>query len=427
MVLDGEDGLAREAQAAIGAVEQGDVSLLDACRKGGGIDGKTMVHRDDLDLAGRVVLHRMVGAVMALMHLFGLAAKRQAQHLVTEADAEDRNVGLDQFPDDRDGIFPSCCRVSRAVRKEDSIRIQRKHIVLARRRRHDGDLAVEPGEEAQDVTLHAIIDADDMVLRSVRRQFGSAFVPDPGLFAPGGRLTRCRDLGEIETFKAAPVLRHRLQRVDVELPVRIMSDNGIRGAVFADPGCQGAGVDAAHADNPAGLQPRIEMAHGAVVGRIGDIGLEDDAHCAVTGRRREILDVFVIRADIADMGEGEGDDLAEIGRVGQDFLIAGEGSVEAHFGRDCACRSDALAFDHGAVRQDEHGGCGSGGPWSGHRRHPVAARRRKIGPPGRQASQHPVPPGACGRGSQFGSLLVQVLDISARSRGVNLREWKSVE
>jgi hypothetical protein len=41
------------------------------------------------------------------------------------------------------------------------------------------------------------------------------------------------------------------------------------------------------------------------------------------------LDVLVVGADIADMREGEGDDLPGIGRVGQDFLIAGHRGVEA--------------------------------------------------------------------------------------------------
>ena len=34
----------------------------------------------------------MIGAVMALMHLRGLAAERDAQHLVAEADAEHRHA-----------------------------------------------------------------------------------------------------------------------------------------------------------------------------------------------------------------------------------------------------------------------------------------------------------------------------------------------
>ena len=39
----------------------------------------------------------MVRAVMALMHLHGLAAEREAEHLVAEADAEGRRAGVDHL------------------------------------------------------------------------------------------------------------------------------------------------------------------------------------------------------------------------------------------------------------------------------------------------------------------------------------------
>jgi hypothetical protein len=41
------------------------------------VDRKAVVHRGDLDLAGGLVLDRMIGAVMALMHLHGLGADRE--------------------------------------------------------------------------------------------------------------------------------------------------------------------------------------------------------------------------------------------------------------------------------------------------------------------------------------------------------------
>ena len=52
------------------------------------------------------------------------------------------------------------------------------------------------------------------------------------------------------------------------------------------------------------------------------------APCA---RRIHGLDVLVVDADIADMGKGEGDDLPGIGRIGEDFLIAGHRGIEADF------------------------------------------------------------------------------------------------
>ncbi len=158
-----------------------------------------------------------------------------------------------------------------------------------------------------------------------------------------------------------------------------MGDHGVRHAVLADPGGQRARVDAAEADDAARLQPLVEMLGGAVVGRLGDIGLEDHADGAVAGGRRQVFDVFVVGADIADMREGEGDDLAEIGGVGQDFLIAGECGVEADFGLDLAGRADALAFDHRAVGENEQGGGLFGRPRGccGHS-HPVSGVGRSV-------------------------------------------------
>jgi hypothetical protein len=65
--------------------------------------------------------------------------------------------------------------------------------------------------------------------------------------------------------------------------------------------------------------------------------LKIDADGAVAGGGRQVFNVLVIGADIADMREGEGDDLAEIGGIGEDFLVAGQRRVEADF-RLSPCR-----------------------------------------------------------------------------------------
>src|SRR5262245_50015204 len=80
-----------QGDAAIRAVEQGNMRLFDVAWQGCAIDCETMIHGGDFDLAGSEVLDRMVGAVMALMHLDGLGADRNSQHLVAETDAKGRN------------------------------------------------------------------------------------------------------------------------------------------------------------------------------------------------------------------------------------------------------------------------------------------------------------------------------------------------
>ena len=66
------------------------------------------------------------------------------------------------------------------------------------------------------------------------------------------------------------------------------------------------------------------------------------------------LDVLVVDPDDPDMGEGEGDDLGGVGRVGQDLLIAGHRGVEADLADRRAGRADAEALDHVAVGEHEH-------------------------------------------------------------------------
>ena len=63
---------------------------------------------------------------------------------------------------------------------------------------------------------------------------------------------------------------------------------------------------------PRLVEPGVEVLAAAPVGGLGD--RRPRRPCRV--RRRQRLDILVVGADIADMREGEGDDLASIGRIG---------------------------------------------------------------------------------------------------------------
>jgi hypothetical protein len=133
-------------------------------------------------------------------------------------------------------------------------------------------------------------------------------------------------------------------------------DCRVRHALLADEGGERARVDAGERDHTAPLQPLIEVAGGAVVGWIGDVGLEDRADSTGTRGRHEVFDVLVIGADVADMREGEGDDLAGIGGVGQYLLVAGERGVEADLADRAARGAEAAPFDDGPIGQHEQRG-----------------------------------------------------------------------
>ena len=117
-----------------------------------------------------------------------------------------------------------------------------------------------------------------------------------------------------------------------------------------------AGVDAGEPDDAARLEPVVEVAGRAVIRGLGDRGVQNHAARAGRGRHVHGLDVVLVGADIADMREREGDDLAGIGRVGEDLLVAGHGGVEAHLADRMAGGAEAHAFEHGAVGEHEQRG-----------------------------------------------------------------------
>jgi hypothetical protein len=140
-----------------------------------------------------------------------------------------------------------------------------------------------------------------------------------------------------------------LQRGDVQLAVRRMGQRARGGARLADTPRHAPRVDASDADQALRFQPGVEALRGAPVRRAGDLGAQ---HAAARGRG-DGLDVFGIGADIADMGEGEIDDLAGIGRVGHDLLVAGNRGVEADFANRLARGAKALAPENCPVSQNQ--------------------------------------------------------------------------
>jgi hypothetical protein len=55
------------------------------------------------------------------------------------------------------------------------------------------------------------------------------------------------------------------------------------------------------------------------------------------------------------MRESEGDDLARVGRIGQDLLVSGHRGDEARFPEGLAEGAETRAPEDRAVLQDQHG------------------------------------------------------------------------
>ena len=68
------------------------------------------------------------------------------------------------------------------------------------------------------------------------------------------------------------------------------------------------------------------------------------------------LQVLGRGAGVADVRIGQRDDLARVGRVGEDFLVAGDGGIENDFACGVAGGANRLAAEDGPVRQRQHRG-----------------------------------------------------------------------
>ena len=197
-----------------------------------------------------------------------------------------------------------------------------------------------------------------------------ALAPDPARLVPGVALPR-RDLRhQVHADEARPGLGLRLQLVDVERRRGLMRDDAVGHALLADACGERARVDAGQRDDAARLQPLVEVLGGAVVGGLRDAGAQHAAAHARAHRQVGCLGVLGVGADVADMREGEGDDLAGVGGVGEDLLIAGDRRIEAHLAHRRAGGAQALPGDDGAVgqhqpRRQRHLGPGFG-PAFGH-------------------------------------------------------------
>ena len=264
------------------------------------------------------------------------------------------NRPVDQRANHRHRIFARGRRIAGAVGQEHAVRIERQHFLGGGGGGQHRHLAAGPRQQAQDVALHAVVDGDHVIPRIVL--VAIALRPHPGGLVPVEALGRGDAGHQVHALQPRPGLGLCFEGLHVEHAVGGMGDDGIGHAAFADEGGQGAGVDARNAGNAAGLQPLIEMARGAVVGRVGDGRAQH--HAAHTGGRGHghRLDVLLVGAHIADMGEGEGDDLAAIGRIREDLLIAGDGGVEAHLPHPFSDGAEAEAFKDGTVREHQQRG-----------------------------------------------------------------------
>src|SRR5215211_7004008 len=128
VVLDAEYRMISQPESFERLVVEIDVGDLGVCGvERFGIDGETVIVRGDLDFVSQLVDDRMVRAAMAKFHLVSLAADREAEDLVAQADSEDRNLA-DQAPHTVD-LGSERLGVARTVREKHAVGLESQGIL----------------------------------------------------------------------------------------------------------------------------------------------------------------------------------------------------------------------------------------------------------------------------------------------------------
>ena len=131
-----------------------------------------------------------------------------------------------------------------------------------------------------------------------------------------------------------------------------MGQRHMRCPLLADRPCEPACIHAAHPDASALFKVGGQLFGHAPVRGLGRVPF-DDHPC---GDRIGGFIVFGVDPGVADVGEGEGHDLARIRRICHDLLIAGHGGVKAQLGSGLARRPKAYPVKDGPICKSKAGG-----------------------------------------------------------------------
>src|ERR1019366_1223865 len=300
-----------------------------------------MVMRGDFDLAGGQLLHGMISAVVAEFQLEGLASERYADELMSQANSENW-LPSHQAANVVDRVGTGL-GISRAVREKYAVGLQRQHVLRRRLRRDYRHLAAFSPQLAQDVLLDAevigdyvearwlIFYADDFV-GQVRALTG---LPHVGVV---GRDDLCEILAI--HFRDGARLHDELVRIVLE-----RRDHAAHHAIGPQVAYQRPRVDLGEHRDSKLLHELIRDLLRAPVGT--DFReLADDQPLYVRTQR---LAVFGIGAVVSDFGVGQDDHLPCVRRVGENFLVAGNGSIKNDFAGALAFSAVAFASEDSAV------------------------------------------------------------------------------
>ena len=318
---------------------------------------EAVVLRGNLHTAADEVHDGLVAAAVAELELFHLGAAGEADHLVPQADAEQRHAA-DELAHLGVGLLHGI-RVARAVGQKDAVGVARQDLLGRGIPRHDRELAARAHEALEDAALDAAVVHRHAVARLGGRGGGEVV---GGRQVGGGVGMR---LGA--AHRAHEVLAHergrRIEQLD-ELgdAEDLGGDDALLGTVIAQMAHEGTRVDALDAHDAHLLQIVGHRDLAAPVGRGGAHVVHDDSaqrrgvRPPFGAAREGALDVGGVDAVVADLGVGHGHDLPCVRGVREDLEIALERGVEAHLPRRRAGRAAGTPIKNGPVLQHEDRG-----------------------------------------------------------------------
>ena len=134
------------------------------------------------------------------------------------------------------------------------------------------------------------------------------------------------------------------------------AETALHGAVHAEFFGEGAGIDLADAGNAVLAEVGVEGELAAPVADDGGEFADDEAAGLGPGG----LGVCGANSVVADLHGGHRDDLAEVGGVGEDLLVAGHRGVEHALAGDGRIGPEGEAAENGTVFERENCGFGRG-------------------------------------------------------------------
>ena len=345
-------------QALQCVVEQADMGSAQIGGQGLFIDGKTVVLAGNADEACVQVFDRVVGTMVAKLHLEGFCTAGQRHDLVTETDAEGGNGSIDQRAR-RGNSVVTRLGIAGAVGEEDAVWLQSHHVCGRSLRGHHRHLAAALGQHAQDVEFHAEIECNDVELRiGLSTVAGLAFqfrkCQLPFCFRPVVALCDADNSGQIKA-------RHRgrgpgggggpiNRRLRDHVPSRQRHDAAVLRTVSAQVTRELAGVDIGDGDRAFSYEV-VAQSH-----RVAKVG----------GNQRQISNdqpggeyfarLNVLRVDpvISDMGVRERNELLAIAWVSQDFLITRHRRVKNDFTDGGARCADGITNINAAIGEGQN-------------------------------------------------------------------------